>query len=73
MPLRRPRAFAAAQRPPAGKIRQSQVVTTFGPGAMVDLLDKAVLIGGLDFWRYGNAAASSVISEPRLVEARRAG
>ena len=35
---------------PAGQIRQSQVVTTFGPGAMVDLPDHAVIIGGLDHW-----------------------
>src|SRR5688572_13670818 len=35
---------------PAGQIRQSQIVTTFGPGAMVDLPDHAVIIGGLDHW-----------------------
>ena len=35
---------------PAGQIRQSQVVTTFGPGAMVDLPEYAVIIGGLDHW-----------------------
>ncbi len=35
---------------PAGQIRQSQVVTTFGPGAMVDLPDHAVIIGGLEHW-----------------------
>ena len=35
---------------PAGQIRQSQVVTTFGPGAMVDLPDHAVIVGGLDHW-----------------------
>ncbi|MCC7178932.1 MAG: DUF1998 domain-containing protein [Acidobacteria bacterium] len=35
---------------PHGQIRQSQVVTTFGPGAMVDLPDHSVLIGGLDNW-----------------------
>ena len=38
---------------PAGELRQSQVVTTFGPGAMVDLPDHAVVIGGLDHW-YGD-------------------
>ncbi|MDP2956229.1 MAG: hypothetical protein Q8N53_07400, partial [Longimicrobiales bacterium] len=37
--------------PPTGELRQSQVVTTFGPGSMVDLPDYAVLIGGLDEWR----------------------
>ncbi len=35
---------------PQGEIRQSQVVTTFGPGSMVDLPDHAVIIGGLDHW-----------------------
>ena len=35
---------------PHGQIRQSQIVTTFGPGAMVDLPDHAVIIGGLDEW-----------------------
>lgn len=34
-----------------GEIRQSQIVTTFGPGAMVDLPKHSVLIGGLDFWK----------------------
>jgi Domain of unknown function (DUF1998) len=36
---------------PHGQIRQSQIVTTFGPGAMVDLPDYAVIIGGLEHWR----------------------
>lgn len=36
---------------PAGQIRQSQIVTTFGPGAMVDLPDYAVIVGGLHNWR----------------------
>lgn len=31
-------------------IRQSQVVTTYGPGALVDFPDHAVLIAGLDHW-----------------------
>lgn len=38
---------------PEGQIRQSQLVTTFGPGAMVDLVDRAVIIGGLEHWGYG--------------------
>ena len=37
--------------PPTGELRQSQVVTTFGPGAMVDLPNHSVLIGGLETWR----------------------
>ena len=35
-----------------GQIRQSQMVSTFGPGAMVDLVDRAVVIGGLDHWAW---------------------
>jgi len=51
--------------PPQGMIRQSQVVTTFGPGAMVDLVHDAVLIGGLDMWSMGREGATP-IAEPRL-------
>ena len=47
---------------PQGEIRQSQVVTTFGPGAMVDLPNHAVLIGGLEFWLPGG----DLVPEPRL-------
>jgi hypothetical protein len=35
---------------PHGQIRQSQIVTTFGPGAMIDLPDYAVILAGLDNW-----------------------
>lgn len=41
------------QRPPDGEIRQSQILSTFGPGSMVDLPDASVLIGGLNHWRFG--------------------
>ena len=37
---------------PDGKIRQSQLITTFGPGSMVDLINRAVVIGGLEHWGY---------------------
>jgi hypothetical protein len=30
--------------------RLSQVVSTFGPGAMVDLPTRSVVIGGLELW-----------------------
>jgi hypothetical protein len=48
---------------PAGQIRQSQMVTSFGPGAMVDLPDHAVIIGGLDHW---TGYQERQISEERL-------
>lgn len=34
-----------------GQIRQSQILSTFGPGSMVDLPDQSVLIGGLNHWQ----------------------
>ncbi len=36
--------------PLAGQIRRSQVVSTFGPGAMLDLPTHSVLVGGLEHW-----------------------
>jgi len=49
---------------PHGQLRQSQLVTSFGPGAMLDLPDHSVLVGGLDSWSTGGAE----VLEPRLVE-----
>ena len=57
------------QQQPDGAVRQSQMVTTFGPGAMVDLLTDAVLVGGLDFWSYDRSFALPHIAEPRLRDA----
>ncbi|NEQ28423.1 MAG: hypothetical protein F6K28_57490, partial [Microcoleus sp. SIO2G3] len=39
------------KRPPTGEIRQSQILSTFGPGAMLDLPNHSVLIGGLNHWQ----------------------
>ncbi|MFV1969150.1 MAG: DrmB family protein, partial [Pirellulaceae bacterium] len=49
---------------PHGQIRQSQLITSFGPGSMMDLPNHSVLIGGLDFWSTGG----DEIIEPRLVD-----
>ncbi|NBD12655.1 DUF1998 domain-containing protein [Corallococcus silvisoli] len=66
MTNRRKWTKARSTRPPDGRVRQSQVVSTFGPGSMLDLLNDAVLVGGLDFWRLkGNG---EVVNEPRLLE-----
>ncbi|MBL9004513.1 MAG: DUF1998 domain-containing protein [Myxococcales bacterium] len=35
---------------PTGELRRSQVLTTFGPGAMLDLPKHSVLVGGLEYW-----------------------
>ena len=49
---------------PQGQIRQSQIITTFGPGAMVDLPKYAVVIGGLEHWK----GRGPEIFEERLVD-----
>ena len=36
---------------PSGELRQSQVLTTFGPGSMVDLPNRSVVISGLTYWK----------------------
>jgi hypothetical protein len=50
---------------PEGELRQSQLVTTFGPGSMVDLVDRAVVIGGLEHWSWGSERRVS-LDDPRL-------
>lgn len=47
---------------PDGEIRLSQVVSTYGAGSVVDLVDSAVLVGGLDYW----TGKLRPIEEPRL-------
>ena len=54
---------------PEGKARLSQVVTTFGPGAMIDLLDHAVLVGGLEFWSYDQKKGVPLLDDARLRDA----
>ncbi len=54
--------------PPLGEVRHSQLLTTYGPGAMVDLPEKSVVIGGLDLWWYDRNDERSTITEPRLLE-----
>src|SRR5215469_12582088 len=56
--------MTAQDRRPQGQIRQSQIITTFGPGAMVDLPKYAVVIGGLEHWKNRGPE----IFEERLVD-----
>lgn len=46
-----------------GEIRQSQVITTFGPGALIDLPNHSVIVAGLD-----GINTSVEIVEPRLLQ-----
>ena len=68
---RAPWAAHTQQAQPDGKIRRSQLITAYGPGAMVDLIEDAVVVGGLDFWQ---GEGMEVLVEPRLcasINARR--
>lgn len=66
-----PRSFGKQQvrAQPEGKVRRSQMIMAYGPGALVDLVDQAVLIGGVDFWSYDREKGFPVIVEPRLRDA----
>ena len=52
-------------------LRLSQVVGMFGPGAMVDLPDRSVIVSGLDDWDKRGPQAFRPIEEPRLTEVLR--
>lgn len=44
-----------------GRLRPTQLITTFGPGSLVDLPTRSVIVAGLDFWHGGRE-----LYEPRL-------
>src|SRR5437763_781760 len=47
-----------------GQLRRSQVITTYGPGALIDLPKHSAIVGGLDTWP--NTGDLEEIVEPRL-------
>ena len=47
-----------------GQLRRGQLITTFGPGSMMDLPEYSVIIGGLDEWK----GVEEEIVELRLLE-----
>ena len=47
-----------------GQIRRSQVITTYGPGALIDLPRESAIVGGLDKWP--SESKLEGIDEPRL-------
>lgn len=53
------------RKPPAGEIRQSQILSSFGPGSMVDLPETSIIMGGLNQWNYGKTEIPRIY-EPRL-------
>ncbi len=47
-----------------GQIRSSQVITTYGPGALIDLPSDSAIVGGLEDWP--STSELEEILEPRL-------
>ena len=47
-----------------GQLRRGQVITTWGPGALLDLPRYSAIVGGLDTWP--NTSELDEINEPRL-------
>lgn len=56
------------QQVPDGEVRASQMITTYGPGALVDLVQHSVLIKDASAWRYVKGMRGS--SEYAIVEER---
>ena len=50
---------------PDGEIRRSQLLTLAGPGALIDLVEFAVVLGGLESWSY-ELPSEGYIEETRL-------
>jgi hypothetical protein len=47
-----------------GQLRRGQVITTYGPGALIDLPKHSAIVGGLDTWP--KVSELEEIAEPRL-------
>ncbi len=47
-----------------GSVRRGQVITTYGPGALIDLPRDSAIVGGLDYWP--GERQLEEIDEPRL-------
>ncbi len=48
----------------AGQVRRSQVITTYGPGALIELPKHSAIVGGLDTWP--KTSDLQEVVEPRL-------
>ena len=53
-----------------GQVRRSQVVTTYGPGALIDLPHESAIVAGLDEWPPPHKLEE--VDEPRLARKLRA-
>lgn len=51
-----------AKKEAVGKIRRAQLITTFGPGSIVEMPEYTVIMGAIDYWKKD----SPTIQEPSL-------
>lgn len=49
-----------------GQLRRSQVISTYGPGALIDLPRHSAIVGGLETW--GKLSRLEEVTEPRLAQ-----
>lgn len=57
--------FGKPKRRPLGGLRRSQLLTTAGPGAIVDMPSESVVIAGLDYWKNADTEENT-LSERNL-------
>ena len=65
-------AKPATYRRRVGTVRPSHLMFTGGVGALIDLPNFSVLVGGLDDWRYDQIPEYEPLTEPRLLAAAQA-
>lgn len=65
----RPGAGTSGYRRRVGTVRPSHLMFTGGVGALIDLPNFSVLVGGTDDWRYDTLPEFAPVDEPRLLEA----
>lgn len=49
-----------------GSIRRTQLITTFGPGSIIDFPNHSIMIAGIDYWNYKNKISEYCINEENL-------
>lgn len=54
------------ERTGIGSLRRPQIITTFGPGAVVDMPEYTVLVGSASYWYPFGADPGFVLHEPNL-------
>ena len=51
-----------------GEVRPNQLITTFGPGSVIDALNDSITIVDLDYWNADNIEAKKLLHECHLLK-----